>query len=116
MLPKMLEFVRLPLLTPRYLTDVVDSEASILTKSVMIISYSELSFKSVGRRNPSIVRPFCTSHFANCDQRQEMSIFELIPTSMAGLKKIYSRKIYPRMLCLRELQISNFSGAGEHAQ
>lgn len=37
MLPKMLEFVRLPLLTPRYLTDVVDSEASILTKCVMII-------------------------------------------------------------------------------
>lgn len=28
MLPRMLEFVRLPLLTPRYITDVVDSEAS----------------------------------------------------------------------------------------
>lgn len=28
LLPKMLEFVRLPLLTPRYLTDIVDSEAS----------------------------------------------------------------------------------------
>ena len=30
LLPKMLEFVRLPLLTPRYLTDIVDSEASTL--------------------------------------------------------------------------------------
>ena len=28
MLPGMLEFVRLPLLTPRYITDIVDSEAS----------------------------------------------------------------------------------------
>lgn len=28
MLPKMLEFVRLPLLTPRYITDIVDSEVS----------------------------------------------------------------------------------------
>ena len=31
MLPGMLEFVRLPLLTPRYITDVVDSEASKLS-------------------------------------------------------------------------------------
>lgn len=28
LLPKMLEFVRLPLLTPRYITDIVDSEVS----------------------------------------------------------------------------------------
>lgn len=28
MLPGMLKFVRLPLLTPRYITDIVDSEAS----------------------------------------------------------------------------------------
>lgn len=51
MLPKMLEFVRLPLLTPRYLTDVVDGEASTITKCVMIIFYSKLSFKSVYSRN-----------------------------------------------------------------
>ena len=31
MLPRMLEFVRLPLLTPRYITDIVDSEASKLS-------------------------------------------------------------------------------------
>jgi len=31
MLPGMLKFVRLPLLTPRYITDIVDSEASKLS-------------------------------------------------------------------------------------
>ena len=65
-----------------------------------------------------VVRLFCTSHFANCDERQKMSIFELILTSMAGLKKVTRDKYIPECesSCLRELQISNFSGAGEHAQ
>ena len=38
LLPKMLEFVRLPLLTPRYLTDIVDSEASILNRFAYLVN------------------------------------------------------------------------------
>ena len=36
LLPKMLEFVRLPLLTPRYITDIVDSE---VCKQISIFGY-----------------------------------------------------------------------------
>lgn len=32
-LPDMLEFVRMPLLTPRYITDVIDAEVSLATLS-----------------------------------------------------------------------------------
>ena len=36
MLPGMLKFVRLPLLTPRYITDIVDSEASKLSRLTLL--------------------------------------------------------------------------------
>lgn len=35
-LPDMLEFVRMPLLTPRYITDVIDTEVSQVTLSGLL--------------------------------------------------------------------------------
>lgn len=36
-LPDMLEFVRMPLLTPRYITDVIDAEVSRATRQRLVV-------------------------------------------------------------------------------
>lgn len=42
-LPDMLEFVRMPLLTPRYITDVIDAEVSQATHSSLLCNHKYLS-------------------------------------------------------------------------
>ena len=44
--------------------------------------------KPVVGQNLKIVMPFCTGYFANCDQRQKISIFELILSINVWLKKL----------------------------
>lgn len=36
-LPDMLEFVRMPLLTPRYITDVIDAEVNLATRNSSLL-------------------------------------------------------------------------------
>lgn len=36
-LPDMLEFVRMPLLTPRYITDVIDAEVNLATRHSLLV-------------------------------------------------------------------------------
>lgn len=43
-LPDMLEFVRMPLLTPRYITDVIDAEVSQATRNRLLCNHTA-SFK-----------------------------------------------------------------------
>lgn len=39
-LPDMLEFVRMPLLTPRYITDVIDAEVSQAARSRLLCNHT----------------------------------------------------------------------------
>lgn len=43
-LPDMLEFVRMPLLTPRYITDVIDAEVSQTTHSRLLCNHMPKAF------------------------------------------------------------------------
>ena len=61
MLPGMLKFVRLPLLTPRYITDIVDSEASKLS-CLTLLSDNLIMLVCLARDCCELAHLYCSEH------------------------------------------------------